>query len=213
MPDCYDALRQRMVDTQLRRRDIRSARVLAAMAEVPRHLFMPSSVRALAYGDYPVGIGHQQTISQPYIVALMTQLSDAGPDDKVLEVGTGSGYQTAVLAALGARVYSMEILVPLAERARQTLEGTGYGRVRTRVGDAWSGWPEEAPFDAVVITAAPPVIPPLLVEQLRVGGRMVVPVGRDRQQLQVLTRTEGGHEVEVHSAVRFVPMTGAAQQQ
>ncbi|MBW1877680.1 MAG: protein-L-isoaspartate(D-aspartate) O-methyltransferase [Deltaproteobacteria bacterium] len=211
--DAYQDLRHRMVRTQIEARGLRDPEVLRAMRTVPRHRFMPESTWTSAYADFPVAIGEQQTISQPYIVAFMTELARVGRGDKVLEIGTGSGYQAAVLAEVGAQVYSIEILEPLAKRARQTLDDTGYGRIHTRVGDGYRGWPEEAPFDAVVVTAAPGHVPLPLKEQLAVGGRLVIPVGgRFRQELMVIERTERGFREESALPVLFVPMTGEAQQ-
>lgn len=203
--------RRAMVAEQVRARGVSDPAVLAALTRVPRHLFVPERERALAYGDHPLPIGHGQTISQPYIVALMTELSRAKKGDKVLEIGTGSGYQAAVLAELGAEVFSIEIVEPLGERARRTLADLGYG-VRVRVGDGYRGWPEEGPFDAILLTAAPPQVPAPLLAQLKVGGRMVVPVGRNLQELMVLTRKSNGEiETEQILPVRFVPMTGEAE--
>jgi protein-L-isoaspartate(D-aspartate) O-methyltransferase len=200
-----------MVRTQIERRGIRDAGVLAAMRAVPRHNFMPPSTRALAYGDHPVSIGESQTISQPYIVALMTELAGVKEGSKVLEIGTGSGYQAAVLAQVGCDVYSIEIIEILGKQARQALDANGYRDVHTRIGDGYQGWPEEAPFDAVVITAAPPEVPPPLLEQLAVGGRLVAPVGAYSQDLVVITRTEDGYKRRSVIPVLFVPMTGEAQ--
>ena len=201
--------RAQMVERQLRGRDIDDARVLAAMGRVARHRFVPEVSPEEAYADCPHPIGEGQTISQPYIVALMTQLARLEPPCRVLEVGTGSGYQTAVLAELGCTVYSIEIVEPLAKRAERILTATGYAdRVHLRVGDGYRGWPEAAPFDAVLVTAAAPRIPEPLREQLRVGGRLVIPVGGAWQMLEVHLRTEQGFERESVTGVRFVPMTG-----
>lgn len=182
-----------MVEEQIAGRGVENAAVLDALRQVPRHLFIPESVRDQAYEDFPLPIGEGQTISQPYIVALMTQLADLGPEDKVLEIGTGSGYQAAVLSRLAREVYSIEILEPLGRRAAGTLQRLGYDNVHVRVGDGYGGWPEEAPFDAILVTAAAPdQPPPPLEEQLKVGGRMVIPVGKYFQDLVVLTRTPQG---------------------
>jgi len=186
--------------------------VLDALARVPRHSMVPESFRDAAYEDRALPIGHDQTISQPFVVALMTQLAEIEPADKVLEIGTGSGYQAAVLAELGADVYSIEIVEPLATRTRALLDEIGYPGIQTRVGDGYLGWPEEAPFDAILITAAPPAIPEPLKRQLAVGGKLVAPVGRDQQELVILTRTERGIERERSIPVRFVPMVGEAQE-
>jgi protein-L-isoaspartate(D-aspartate) O-methyltransferase len=200
--------REHMVRTQLESRDIVDPRVLAAMRSVPRHEFVPSELAAAAYTDGPLPIGHDVTISQPYIVALMTQLAGVRPGDRVLDVGTGSGYQAAVLAAMGAEVYGLEIIEPLATAAAERLARLGY-RATIRAGDGWAGWPEHAPFDAIVLAAAPPEIPTALTEQLVVGGRLVLPVGeRWRQDLVVVTRTERGLQRRIVIPVAFVPMTG-----
>lgn len=198
-----------MVEEQIAGRGVENTAVLDALRQVPRHLFIPESVRDQAYEDYPLPIGEGQTISQPYIVALMTQLADLGPNDKVLEIGTGSGYQAAVLSRLAREVYSIEILEPLGRRAAGILRRLGYDNVHVRVGDGYGGWPEEAPFDAILVTAAAPdQVPRPLEEQLKVGGRMVIPVGKYFQDLVVLTRTPEGKVRRSVIPVRFVPMTG-----
>jgi protein-L-isoaspartate(D-aspartate) O-methyltransferase len=206
-PD-WEAQRQRMVHEQLRGRDIDSARVLDAMLAVPRHLFIPESERGRAYGDFPVAIGHGQTISQPYIVAFMTQELQVEPGDRVLEIGTGSGYQAAVLSVLAKEVYTIEIVTPLAERARETLAGLGYRNVEVRAGNGYLGWPEKAPFDRIMVTAAPDEIPVPLIEQLKIGGLMAIPVGTDSQELRILRKTTAGMVTLRTLPVRFVPMTG-----
>jgi protein-L-isoaspartate(D-aspartate) O-methyltransferase len=206
--DGFDVARLRMVDEQLRSRDIRDARVLDVMRKVPRHLFVPEPLRARAYEDSPLPIGYQQTISQPYIVAFMTQGLEVEPAHRVLEIGTGSGYQAAVLASLAARVYSIEIVEPLAARARSALAAMGYKNVEVRTGNGYLGWPEHAPYDRVMVTAAPDEVPPTLVQQLRVGGLMAIPVGDARQELRILRRTAAGLETLRTLPVRFVPMTG-----
>jgi protein-L-isoaspartate(D-aspartate) O-methyltransferase len=198
--------RGRMVIQQLRGRDIRSPRVLEAMRNVPRHLFVPESQRAEAYGDFPLPIGHGQTISQPYIVAFMTEALDVGPTDRVLEIGTGSGYQAAVLSVLAKDVYTIEIVEPLAARARATLAELGYGNVHVRTGNGYLGWPEHAPYDRIMVTAAPDEVPPALVQQLKVGGLMAIPVGTAYQELRILRRTRTGTETLKTLPVRFVPM-------
>ena len=208
----YGVLRDRMVATQLEARGIRDPRVLTAMRTVPRHEFVPADVKALAYADSPLPIGHKQTISQPYIVALMTELAACRPDAKVLEVGTGSGYQAAVLAEVAKDVYSIEIVEPLAHQAEETLRRLGYGRVHVRTGDGYRGWPEAAPFDAILVTAAPGKVPAPLLAQLAPGGRLVIPVGEDYQMLEVHRRTDAGITVERKLPVRFVPMTGEADE-
>jgi protein-L-isoaspartate(D-aspartate) O-methyltransferase len=204
--------RLEMVRTQLAGRDIRSASVLKAMRKVPRHALVPDNVRHLAYADHPLPIGLDQTISQPYIVAAMTQALDLKPGARVLEVGTGSGYQAAVLAELVAEVYTVEIVAPLAERARKDLGSLGYKNIHFRTGDGYKGWPEAAPFDAIIVTAAPPEVPPPLVEQLKEGAKLVIPVGRYRQNLLLIERTKKGVVRETLMPVRFVPMTGKAQE-
>jgi protein-L-isoaspartate(D-aspartate) O-methyltransferase len=207
------AERDAMVDEQLAGRDIKDRRVLEAMRRVPRHEFVPRDLRGLAYADRPLPIGEGQTISQPYIVALMTQLAAVGKGARVLEIGTGSGYQAAVLAELGVHVYTIEIVEPLGRRAAELLRRLGHGAVKTRVGDGYRGWPEAAPFDAIVVTAAPPEVPEPLKQQLKVGGRLVVPVGEDDQDLRVITRTPRGFDERTVIPVRFVPMTGAVREQ
>ena len=203
--------RQRMVQLQVLERGVRDERVLQAMRKVPRHAFVAEAYRAQAYEDYPLPIEAGQTISQPYIVAVMSALADIAPGEKVLEVGTGSGYQAAVLAALGARVYSIEIVEQLANSARERLRKLGY-TVEVRAGDGYAGWPEAAPFDAILVTAAPPEVPAPLREQLALGGRLVAPVGEDAQHLLVLTRTATGYEEKKVLPVRFVRMTGKARE-
>jgi protein-L-isoaspartate(D-aspartate) O-methyltransferase len=202
-----------MVSRQIEGRGVRDARVLAAMRKVPRHRFVPESQRAQAYDDRPLPIGHQQTISQPYIVALMSELAGVQPGDTVLEVGTGSGYQAAVLGEMGVKVFSIEIIEPLAKRAEAILSKLGYAKkVTVRHGDGYAGWPEHAPFDAIIVTAAPPKIPEPLRQQLKVGGHLVIPVGKHYQRLLRVTRTKDGFREESVIPVRFVPMTGKAQE-
>jgi protein-L-isoaspartate(D-aspartate) O-methyltransferase len=204
--------RRQMVETQIRARGVTDGRVLAAMQQVPRHLFVPESESAHAYEDHPLPIGSGQTISQPYVVALMTALLDLQPHSRVLEIGTGSGYQAAVLSRLAGDVYSIEIVPDLAARALGTLARLGYDNVHVRIADGYRGWPEAAPFDAIVLTAAPPEVPQPLLQQLRPGGRMVLPVGGLDQDLLVLTKlADGSVRQEKVLPVRFVPMTGEAQ--
>ena len=200
--------RRRMVEQQLRGRDIRAPRVLDVMREVPRHLFVPESVRPRAYDDSPLPIGYGQTISQPYIVAFMTQALDVESNHRVLEIGTGSGYQAAVLSLLVDRVYTIEIVAPLAALARRTLADLGYRNVEVRTGNGYLGWPEHAPYDRIMVTAAPDEVPPALVQQLKIGGLMAIPVGTVTQQLQILRRTPTAMETLSTLPVRFVPMTG-----
>jgi len=200
--------RQRMVNEQLRPRGIRDERVLRAMDKVPRHLFVPEDVRAHAYDDRPLPIGEGQTISQPYIVAFMTEALDLKPEHRVLEIGTGSGYQAAILAELVREVYTMEIVEPLARSAGKTVETLGYTNIHVQAGNGYAGWPEHAPFDRIIVTAAPEEVPPALVDQLKVGGVLAIPVGTSAQELRILRRTTEGLETLKTLPVRFVPMTG-----
>lgn len=211
--DIYAQKRRQMVAEQLAGRDISDRRVLEVMGRVPRHLFVPPPYRDQAYEDYPLPIEEGQTISQPYIVALMTQSLGLEGGEKVLEIGTGSGYQAAVLAELEARVFSIDINVRLAEKAAQTLRGLGYRDIQVKSGDGFFGWPEEAPFDRIIVTCASPRIPPPLVEQLKEGGRLIIPLGEVRpfQVLTLATKTGGKLRTREISGVRFVPMTGEAQ--
>jgi protein-L-isoaspartate(D-aspartate) O-methyltransferase len=202
----WAALRGAMVREQLRARDITNARVLDAMSRVPRHLFVPEAQRGSAYGDHPLPIGHDQTISQPYIVAYMTQALEVEPHHRVLEIGTGSGYQAAILGELAKEVYTIEIVAPLADRARETLKSLGYRNIQIRTGDGYQGWPEQAPFDRIMVTAAPEDVPKALVDQLRVDGRMAIPVGSVFQELRILRRTTRGLDTLATLPVRFVPM-------
>jgi protein-L-isoaspartate(D-aspartate) O-methyltransferase len=204
--------REAMVVSQIEGRDVRDPRTLAAMRKVPRHLFVPPALAAEAYADHPLPIGHSQTISQPYIVAFMTEALGLRGGEKVLEVGTGSGYQAAVLAEIADRVYTIEIVAPLAEEARARLAALGYRNVEVRAGDGYQGWPEQAPFDAVIVTAAAPRIPQPLKEQLKDGGRLVIPVGEEYQELMVVTRRGSDYVEKRVLAVRFVPMTGKVRQ-
>ena len=206
-PD-WAAARTAMVRDQLRGRDVQDARVLDAMSRVPRHLFVPDASRADAYGDYPLPIGYGQTISQPYIVGFMSQALEVGPHHSVLEIGTGSGYQAAILAELAREVYTIEIVALLSEQARKTLKDLGYKNVRIKTGNGYLGWPEHAPYDRVMVTAAPDEVPRALVEQLRVGGLMAIPVGTIDQELRILRRTDSGLELLRTLPVRFVPMVG-----
>ncbi len=182
-------------------------RVRAAMAEVPRHEFVPPEYRSAAYRNGPLPIGHDQTISQPFIVALMTELLQPKKMDTVLEVGTGSGYQAAILSVLAREVYTIEIVPELGKMARANLERLGYTNVRTSIGDGYQGWAEHAPFDAIIVTAAPDHVPPALIAQLRPGGRMVIPVGRFNQELMVLAKHADGSTTTTNvTPVRFVPL-------
>ena len=204
----FEKQRERMVARQIVARGVRNASVIEAMRAVPRHCFIPERFEQNAYYDSPVPIGHGQTISQPYIVAIMSQLLDVKPGQRVLEVGTGSGYQAAVLAAMGIEVFTIEIVAPLGKKAAQTLRRLGYGNVRTRIGDGYKGWPKQAPFDGIIVTAAPSRIPQPLKDQLAEKGRMVIPVGpvNGIQQLYLLRKVDGKITQEKILDVRFVPM-------
>lgn len=209
-PDTYAEARRVMVETQIKARGVRDERVLRAMLTVPRHRFVPERHLRQAYNDHPLPIGFGQTISQPYIVALMSQEAAARPGQRILEIGTGSGYQAAILAELTEhdRVYTVEIVEPLAQSAAQVLRELGYGKVRTRIGDGYMGWPEAAPFDAILVTAAPDHVPPPLIQQLKEGGRMVVPVGPPGLVQTLWRITKEGGQLKFHSlgAVMFVPL-------
>jgi protein-L-isoaspartate(D-aspartate) O-methyltransferase len=207
----YHLRRQKMVDNQIVARGITDKNVIAAMRRIPRHLFVPKEEREQAYSDGPLPIGHSQTISQPYIVAIMTELLGIDSTSKVLEIGTGSGYQAAVLGEIADSVYTIEIVKPLAERAAQILDSLGYKNIFVRAGDGYQGWPEAAPFDAVIVTAAAPKIPQPLIEQLKTGGRLVIPVGELSQELYLVTKNEEGIVKQSIIPVRFVPMTGEVQ--
>ena len=205
--------RSMMVERQIRARGVSDPNVVDAMMAVPRHRFVPdeAALQDRAYADTPLPIGHGQTISQPYIVAHMTDALQLPTDAKVLEVGTGSGYQAAVLAEVARDVYTIEIVPELATTSRGLLRDLGYDNVNIRQGDGYGGWPDEAPFDGIIVTAAPDHVPPALVEQLAEGARLVIPVGGDSQAMTIVTRAAGGSTVEVTLPVRFVPMTGEAQ--
>ncbi|MFQ5944786.1 MAG: protein-L-isoaspartate(D-aspartate) O-methyltransferase [Anaerolineae bacterium] len=208
--DPLAALREQMVGQQIEARGVTDERVLAALREVPRHEFVPAEFRGQSYADRPLPIGLGQTISQPYIVGLMTELLDLGPGEKVLEVGTGSGYQAAVLAELTDLVYTIEIIPELGSAAAERLIRLGYGNIRTEIGDGYFGWRDRAPFDAIIVTAAPDHVPPPLMEQLAEGGRLVVPVGPlgAFQTLWLITKTDGELRYRNMGGVRFVPLTG-----
>jgi protein-L-isoaspartate(D-aspartate) O-methyltransferase len=208
-PDPQTRARWSMVADQIAARGVKDPRVLAAMREVPRHAFVPDAMRDSAYADSPLPIGYDQTISQPYIVALMTELARPAPSDAALEVGTGSGYQAAVLSRLVARVYSIERLAPLAQSAAATLQRLGCHNVQVRNGDGYQGWPEQAPFDFILVTAAPDAVPPALVTQLKPGGRLVIPVGPvgGVQDLRVVEKdSQGRITTKSVIPVRFVPL-------
>ena len=207
-PGDFSRAREEMVNSQVKDRGITNERVLAAMRNVQRHRFVPKEYQAEAYNDYPLPIGKNQTISQPYIVGLMTDLLDLDGSERVLEIGTGSGYQTAVLAESAAEVCTIEIVECLADRAEALLDTLGYDNITVRCGDGYAGWPELAPFEAVIVTCAPPKIPQPLIDQLALGGKLVIPVGTDYQELLLLEKTEEGIVTTRVAPVRFVPMTG-----
>jgi protein-L-isoaspartate(D-aspartate) O-methyltransferase len=206
-------LREAMVTQQIAARGVRSEAVLSAMRAVPRHLFVPEDLRAEAYADHPLPIGEGQTISQPYIVGLMSELLEVKAGDRVLEIGTGSGYQAAVLVAMGCEVYTIEIRASLAAEAETRLQGLGYTNIHVRAGDGYAGWPEAGPFRGIIVTAAPERIPEPLLQQLAVGGKLVIPVGAYYQQLKVVTREAQGFSEKDVLPVRFVPMTGKVERQ
>jgi protein-L-isoaspartate(D-aspartate) O-methyltransferase len=202
------AMREKMVETQIKARGVKDPRVLSAMLKVERHLFVPKELQTSAYTDQPLTIGEGQTISQPYIVALMTELLELKGEEKVLEIGTGSGYQAAILAELAKEVYTIEIIEALATSAKKVLLQIGYQNIMAKTGDGYLGWPEVAPFDAIIITAAPDHIPEPLLEQLKEGGRMVTPVGTYSQVLKRVIKRSGRTETSDIVPVVFVPMTG-----
>src|SRR5205814_2155171 len=208
----FPAQRERMVKEQIVMRGVVEERVLAAMRKVPREEFVPAEFRAESYTDRPLPIGYDQTISQPFIVAFMTEELRPQPIDRVLEIGTGSGYQAAILAELVSEVYSIEIVDPLAKNAEATLQRLGYKNVHLKIGDGYKGWPEERPFDAIIVTCAPDKVPKPLVDQLKDDGRMVIPVGdRFAQQLYLLEKRNGQLKQSATLPVRFVPMTSEGQ--
>jgi len=208
--DAHARFRERMVTSQIMARGITNPEVLRAMRKVPRHLFVPEAQRDAAYADHPLPIGEGQTISQPYIVAFMTEALRPGPEDRVLEIGTGSGYQAAILAEIVEDVYSIEIVEALARQAERVLTQLGYANIHIQIGDGCKGWPEMAPFDSVIVTCAPERVPQALVDQLREGGRMIIPVGRAKavQRLIIGVKTGGQIRTEEAMRVRFVPMVG-----
>jgi len=204
----YEKMRFAMVKDQIERRDVNDDNVLNAMRNVPRHEFVPEHLRKYAYADEPLPIGEDQTISQPYIVAYMTEQLELKPTDKVLEIGTGSGYQAAVLAEIADSIFTIEIVDVLAKRAEATLKKLGYANIMVKSGDGYKGWPEHAPFDKIIITAAPTRIPQPLVDQLKVGGRLILPLGDYSQDLVLIQKNEAGVTQRKLLPVRFVPMTG-----
>jgi protein-L-isoaspartate(D-aspartate) O-methyltransferase len=204
----FAVARQHMVEDQIKGRGVTDSRVTEVMSSVPRHEFVPENYRARAYQDHPLPIGYGQTISQPYIVAFMTEQLHPQPTDRVLEVGTGSGYQAAVLSKLVAEVYTIEILKPLAQRAEVDLRRLNYSNVKVKAGDGYKGWPEHAPFDAIIVTAAPDHVPQPLIDQLKEGGRMIIPVGgHEMQQLYLLEKHAGKLTQRAVLPVNFVPLT------
>jgi len=211
MENIDNALRMEMVQKQIMGRGISDPAVLHAMRTVPRHLFVPEDIRASSYADHPLPIGYGQTISQPFIVAFMTEAAGLRAGDRVLEIGTGSGYQAAVLAEVVREVYTVESVFPLAENVRERLKNLGYNNIFVQHSDGYGGWPEKAPFDAILVTAAAPEIPQNLLQQLKVGGRMVIPVGSSEQELYRLTSTAVKVKEERLLPVRFVPMVGKSK--
>ncbi len=209
----FKAMRERMVNSQIKARGVKDLRVLSAMLKVERHLFVPKDLQTSAYSDRPLPIGAGQTISQPYIVALMTELLELRGEEKVLEVGTGSGYQAAILAELAKEVYTIEIVETLAASAQNRLIELGYQKVKVKAGDGYLGWPEAGPFDAIMVTAAPDHIPKPLLDQLKEGGRMVLPVGTYSQELKKIVKRSGKIETTDIVPVAFVPMTGEGVKQ
>lgn len=209
----YPNQRRMMVEEQIMSRGVTDPGVVEAMREVPRHAFVPDPLRDQSYVDGPLAIGSGQTISQPYIVALMTSLLELDGSEKILEIGTGSGYQAAVLSRLAREVYTIEIREELGEKAESTLTDLGYDNVHVRIGDGYQGWPEEAPFDGIMVTAAPGEIPEPLIGQLKQGAKLVIPVGDFFQDLLVLTKTDDGVERREIIPVRFVPMIGEVEKQ
>ncbi len=204
--DSYMPKREQMVEYQIISRGVKDERVLKAMREVPRHEFVPDRVKTFAYEDHPLPIGENQTISQPYIVAFMTELLELKGNEKILELGSGSGYQAAILSRVSGEVYTIEIIEPLAERARKTLEDLGFSNVHVKRADGFNGWPEEAPFDRIIITFAVPEIPPPLIQQLAEGGILVAPEGDWHQEIVILRKENGKIKKERSIPVRFVPM-------
>ena len=207
----YQNDRNQMVDTQIISRGVNNKRVINAIRKIPRHVFIPVNNQSKAYADHPVKIGRSQTISQPYIVAYMTQAIDPKPTHRVLEIGTGSGYQAAILAELVDTVYTIEIIPELGKRAKAICKELGYNNIQYRIGDGYHGWLEKSPFDAIIVTAAPGHVPQILVEQLAIGGIMIIPVGKSYQELIVIKKDASGITQKSVMGVRFVPMTGEAE--
>lgn len=197
---------QKMIKEQIIERGVKDERVLEAMSKVPRELFVPRNLQQFAYEDKPLAIGYEQTISQPFIVAFMTEAAMLEPNAKVLEIGTGCGYQTAILSKLCKKVYTIEIIKPLGEETKKRLKELNYNNVRVLIGDGYGGWPSAAPFDAIIVTAAPETIPQTLIDQLKNGGRMIIPVGTLNQELIRITKINGTIKKETILPVRFVPM-------
>lgn len=209
--DDFAEIRSHMVDSQIKARGVNDCLVLNALSKVERHLYVPENLQQFAYADEPLPIGYGQTISQPYIVAYMTEALKLQPDHHVLEIGTGSGYQAAILAEIVSQVYTIEIVEPLALESQNNLFKNGYRNIHFKIGDGYQGWPEAAPFDAIIVTAAPPEIPQPLIDQLKEGGKMIIPIGVGYQKLILLTKKEGEIIQESLLPVRFVPMTGKIQ--
>lgn len=209
----FKTMRSEMVKRQIVARGVKDPKVIDAMNTVPRHLFVPEDQQKNAYKDQARSIGRGQTISQPYIVAFMTEELKLKQGDRVLEIGTGSGYQAAILGQIVDTVYSIEIIEELALKAAKTIQSLNYKNIVIKQGDGYLGWPEKAPFDAIIVTASPPTIPPLLLEQLKIGGRMILPVGKYVQELVIVSKNKSGHTMESVLPVRFVPMTGKIQEE
>jgi len=206
MKEDFEILRERMVESQIKARGLKDERVLQALLKVPRHLFVPEEMRSFAYGDEPLPIGEGQTISQPYIVAYMTEMLELKGEERILEVGTGSGYQTAILAEIVKEVYTVEVVESLSLKAQEILRGIGYSNIYFKIGDGTLGWKEYAPFDSIMVTAAPAEVPRTLEEQLKVSGRMIIPVGFEFQELVLVTREKKGFKKKKLLPVRFVPL-------
>ena len=204
--DFFSEQRQRMVSEQIQQRGITNPQVLEAMKKVPRHQFVLPDFEYFAYNDSALAIDYGQTISQPYIVAYMSEMANIQPEDKVLEIGTGSGYQAAILAELAQEVYSVEVIPALAKRAHQTLKKLGYDNIHLRISDGYKGWPENAPYQSILVTAAPEEIPQALIDQLAVNGRMIIPIGKYIQKIVIITKTKDGITKQDAIPVRFVPM-------